>query len=78
MGTHGIAVIKALSYKMEGRELEIRRSELVFFNLPNPSCRSRPWDFTQLLTEMSIRSRKIMFLASRARPVHRANNHTAI
>jgi hypothetical protein len=34
--------------------------------------------FTQLLTEMSTRSRKIMFLASRVKPVHRADNLTAI
>jgi hypothetical protein len=34
--------------------------------------------FTQLLTEMSIRSRKIMFLGRRARPVLRADNLTAI
>jgi hypothetical protein len=30
------------------------------------------------LTEMSIRSRKIMFLGSRAWPVRRVNNFTAI
>jgi hypothetical protein len=34
--------------------------------------------FTQLLTEMSTRSRKIMFLGSRARPVLRADNLTAV
>jgi hypothetical protein len=33
---------------------------------------------TQPLTEMSTRSRKIIFLASRARPVRRADNLTAI
>jgi hypothetical protein len=31
-----------------------------------------PW------TEISMRSRKIMFLGSRVRPVHRADNLTAI
>jgi hypothetical protein len=35
-------------------------------------------EFTQLLTEMSTRSRKIMFLGSRARSVGRADNFTAI
>jgi hypothetical protein len=30
--------------------------------------------FTQHLTEMSARSRKVMFLGSRARPVRRADN----
>jgi hypothetical protein len=34
--------------------------------------------FTQPLTEMSTRSRKIMFLGSRARPVRRADNLTSI
>jgi hypothetical protein len=45
-----------------------------FFNLRNPSC----CVFTQPLTEMSTKSRKIMFLGSRARPVLRADNLTAI
>jgi hypothetical protein len=31
--------------------------------------------FTQPLTEMSTRSRKILFLRSKPRPVRRANNH---
>jgi hypothetical protein len=34
--------------------------------------------FTQPLTEMSTRSRRIMFLESRARPVRRADSLTAI
>jgi hypothetical protein len=34
--------------------------------------------FTQLLTEMSIRSRKLMFLGSTLRLVRRADNLTAI
>jgi hypothetical protein len=34
--------------------------------------------FSQPLTEMSTRSRKIMFLGSRARPVCRADNLVAI
>jgi hypothetical protein len=34
--------------------------------------------FTQPLTEMSTRSRKIMFLGSRERPVHRADDPSAI
>jgi hypothetical protein len=44
----------------------------------NPFGRSRPWGSTQPLTEMSTRSRKIMFLGSIARPVRRADNLTAI
>jgi hypothetical protein len=34
--------------------------------------------FTQPVTEISTTSRKIMFLESRARPVRRADNLTAI
>jgi hypothetical protein len=45
-----------------------------FFNLLNPSGCTRP---SGLLTEMSTRSRKIMFLGSRARLVHRADKLTA-
>jgi hypothetical protein len=33
---------------------------------------------TQLLTEMSIRSTKMIFLGSKARPVRRADNLAAI
>jgi hypothetical protein len=48
------------------------------FNLPNLSGRTRPRGFTQPLTEMSTRSRKIMFLGSKARPVLRIDDLTAI
>jgi hypothetical protein len=48
---------------------------LSFF--PNPSSRTMA-AMTQPLTEMSTRSRKIMFLGSKARPVRRADNLTAI
>jgi hypothetical protein len=34
--------------------------------------------FTQPLTEMSTRSRKVKFLGSRGRPVRTADNPTAI
>jgi hypothetical protein len=49
-----------------------------FFNLPNPSSHTMALRFTQPLTEMSIRSRKIMFLGRRTRSVRRADNLTAI
>jgi hypothetical protein len=48
------------------------------FNLPNHSGRTGPWGFTQPLTEISTKSRQIMFLGSRAQPVRRADNSTAI
>jgi hypothetical protein len=37
-----------------------------FFNVPNPSSRTRSSGFAQLLTEVSTRSTKIVFLGSRA------------
>jgi hypothetical protein len=43
-----------------------------FFNLPNPS------GFTQPLTQISTKGRKVMFLGSKARPVRRADNLPAI
>jgi hypothetical protein len=45
-----------------------------FVNLPNLSALG----FTQLLTEMSTRSRKIMLIGSKAWPVCRTDNLTAI
>jgi hypothetical protein len=54
------------------------RRMIFFLNLPNPSSRNRPWGFTQPLTEMSTRSREIMFLGSRARPVRKADNLTTM
>jgi hypothetical protein len=47
-----------------------------FFNLPNPSSGNMALGFTQPLTETSTRSRKIMLLRSRARPVGSAENLT--
>jgi hypothetical protein len=39
-------VVEALGYKPEIRGFEARWSELIFFNLPNPSGRAMPWGFT--------------------------------
>jgi hypothetical protein len=67
----GSVVVNALSYKPEGRGFETRGGD--FFNLPNPS------GFTQPLTEMSTRNiKKTMFLGSKVRPVHKADNLTVI
>jgi hypothetical protein len=49
-----------------------------FFNLANSYVHTRPWGFTQPQTEMSTRSRKIMFLGSRERPMNRADKITVI
>jgi hypothetical protein len=42
-GARGIVGVEALSYKKEGRGFENQGGEWVFFNLPNPSCRTTPW-----------------------------------
>jgi hypothetical protein len=68
----GSAVVKALCYKPEGCGLETRWGERISFNLP--SGRTRPWGFTQPLTDRSTRKRQIMFLGSKSRPVRGADN----
>jgi hypothetical protein len=75
--TADVEYVVALRYKSGGRGFETRRGELIC----SIDQSFRPhWalGFTQLLTEMSTRGRKIMFLGSRARPVRRADNLTAI
>jgi hypothetical protein len=42
-----------------------------FVNLPNPSSSTMALGFTQPLTEMSTRSRKIMFLSKAVRSISR-------
>jgi hypothetical protein len=42
-GARGNVVVKALYYKPEGRGFETRWGEGIFFNLRNPSGRTRPW-----------------------------------
>jgi hypothetical protein len=51
-----------------------RPDEMNVFNLPNPSGSTRPWGLLSLSTTRG----KIMFLGSRARPVSKADNFTAI
>jgi hypothetical protein len=65
-GERSSAVVKALCYKPEGRGFETRWG-VFFFNLPNPLRPHKVLGFIQLPTEMSTRSRKIMFLSSRGR-----------
>jgi hypothetical protein len=54
-------VVKALCYKLEDPWFETQWGEWICFNLPNPSGRTR-LGLTQPLTEMSTRSREVMFL----------------
>jgi hypothetical protein len=46
MGVRGSVVVKALYYKTEDRGFQTRWDE--FFNLPNPSCRTRSWGLLNL------------------------------
>jgi hypothetical protein len=70
----GTAVTKCLRRYATSRKIVGSRPNEVneFFNLPNPSGRTRPWGLLGQ-TEMNTRNRKIMFLGSRARPVRKAN-----
>jgi hypothetical protein len=54
----GSVVVKAPCSKRVGCGFKTRWGE--FFNLPNPSGRTRPLGFTQHLNKMSTRSRKII------------------
>jgi hypothetical protein len=67
-------VVKALCYKPEGRGFETRWGEWIFSNY----LILLALGFTQSLTEMSTRSRNIMFLGSRTWSVRRADNCTII
>jgi hypothetical protein len=67
----GSVVVKTLFYKAEGHGIEIRCNELILPGALRPG-------FTQPLTEMSTRSRNIMFLESKAWPACKADNLTAI
>jgi hypothetical protein len=69
-------VVKALRYKLEGRGFGNRRSEVFSIYLILPAALGP--GVTQNLTEMSTRSRKRMYLGSRARPACRADSLTAI
>jgi hypothetical protein len=55
---------------------ETRWGEIL--NLSNTSGRTRPWGFTQALTQMSTKNIKKMFVGSKVRSVRGADNLTAI
>jgi hypothetical protein len=44
----GHGVLKALRYQLEGRGFEVKWGERIFFNLANPSGRTRPWGLLSL------------------------------
>jgi hypothetical protein len=73
----GSVVVKAICYKPEGlcsKADEVNELFSIYLFLPS----ALGPEFTQPLTEMTIRSRKILFLRSRAWTVHRDGNFTAI
>jgi hypothetical protein len=70
------SMIKALLEA--GSSPRSRPDEVNFFNLPNPSGHTSSLEFTQPLTEMSTRNRKIMFVGSKVQPVRRADSLATI
>jgi hypothetical protein len=55
-------MVKALCYKLESRDFEARWSELIFFKFTQSFRPHWALGSTQGLTEMTTRSRKIMFV----------------
>jgi hypothetical protein len=77
LGARSSVVGKAVCYKPEGHGFDFRWGE--FLKLPTPSSRTRPWGFTQPLTEMSTRNNEIIrFLGSKVRLMRKADYLTAI
>jgi hypothetical protein len=77
MRARGSFVVKTLDYKSQGRGFDSRWVEIL--NVPNPSGRTRPWGFSQPLTEMSTGNiKKIMFLGNNVRLALGADNLSAI
>jgi hypothetical protein len=73
----GSLVVTELGYKPECRGFETRWGEIL--NLPNLSGRTRPWGFTQPVTEMSTGNiKKKCFWGSKVRLVSGADSLTAI
>jgi hypothetical protein len=76
--THSSVVVKALCSKPEGRRFETRWGEWIFSIYLILPAALGPGVHSASLTEISTRSRKIMYLGSKAWPVRRADNLTAI
>jgi hypothetical protein len=77
VGARGNVVVKALCYKPEGRGSI--PDEVNFFNLPNPSGRTRTWGLLSLQQKLSTGNIQIIiFLGSKVRQVNKADNFTAI
>jgi hypothetical protein len=70
-------VVKALSYKLEGRWFVSQWGEYVFFNLPNPSSALGPGVYPAS-NRNECQRQKNNFYGSRARPVRKADNLAAI
>jgi hypothetical protein len=70
IGARSSVVVEALYHKPEVRGLE----NVNFFQYPKPFILTMDMAFT----EFSTRSRKVIFLVSKERPAHEADNLTAI
>jgi hypothetical protein len=77
VGARGSVVVEAVCYKPEGRGFETPKGKMIFSSdLIFPAALG-PGIYSAV-TEMSTRSRKIMFLGIRARLVRKADSLTAI
>jgi hypothetical protein len=72
----GSLMVKALGCKPGGPGFETRWGEIL--NLPNPSCRTRPWGLFNLWQKWVPETLKKSFLGTKMRPVRGADNVTAI
>jgi hypothetical protein len=70
---------KLLKHYATSRKVASSRPDEVneFFNLPNPSSRTRPWGLLSLYRN-EYQKQKNNVSGSRVRPVHRVDNPTAI
>jgi hypothetical protein len=67
-----------LLFKPKGRWFETNEVAIFFFSIYLILAAALGPEFTLPLAEIGTRSRQIMFPGSRARPVRRADNLTAI
>jgi hypothetical protein len=61
-------MVKALCHKQEGHGLKPDEENEFFFQITKSFRPQQALGFTRTLTEMSTRSRKVLFLGSRMRP----------
>jgi hypothetical protein len=77
LGAHGSVVGCSTMGQAGWSQVLFLIRSLKFLSRPIIFSPSMALGFTQPITKIKIRRRKIMFLGNRARPVHKANNLTA-